>query len=179
MKRKVKILCSLGFIILYITLLCCPAYAVDYGVQYPDYVPQSSGCFIECNSNIGKGCLLLPYEFVDNSIGYYNNNQFCNLTKSTINGVFITENGTSYSIRCTALGGFQYVYSTGYQSSYQDLTFNSIYNTNCTFLTENSENQNNVYHLSDTDKIIISLIVLIMFFNFFELSVLIIRGKSK
>lgn len=167
MKGKKKCLsCSVICILLFTVLLCFPVYAAEYGEQYPNYVNQSGGCFIECQTNLGKGALILPVNYCKETIGFsgaqYN---VMNVTNSTVSGYFVLENGTSYNARASSFSTFQYQSNEDYYSRYYDITVSKIYNTNCYFVDYQGERQNSKYDFSNNEIIsVICLVFLILIF---------------
>lgn len=164
MKGKLKCLSlSVALIGVFIMSLCFPSFAEEYGAHYPSYVNQSGGCFIECQTNLGKGTLILPVNYCENTFGfsgeYYN---VMNITNSTVSGYFVLENGTSYNAHASSFSTFQYQSNEDYYSRWYDLTVSQIYNTNAQF-TDNNGNRGNVLYnlqLSDYFSLFLCLLVL-------------------
>lgn len=161
--RKIK--CSIYsaiFTLLFIVSLCFPTYAAEYGRQYPIYLKQSAACFVECQTNLGKGTVVLPRNYQYNYIGFsgkgYN---IMNLQSLSISGQLILENGTSYEVRASGFSTFQYYDSNGNWGSYYDLTVSSIYNTNIQFTDEQSNRGNVIFSFSNYEKFIISIACLL------------------
>ena len=164
MKGKLKCLNFLSvFIGLFIVLSAFPVYAAEYGVTYPDYVPQSSVCFVECDSVLGKGALVFPVNYKKDCIGFYGSigTDLMNCTSNTISGQFILTNCTTYTIRSSGFGKFQYQSQDGYYNNYYDLNISKIHNTNVQFSDELSDRENLIYDFSMYEKIMISLLLII------------------
>lgn len=162
MKGKLKCLSFLSvFIGLFIVLSVFPVYAAEYGAMYPDYVPQSSVCFVECNTSLGKGALLFPVNYKFDCIGFSgkSGSDLLNLTSGTVSGQFILTNGTVYSVRAQSFSKFQYQnQGTGY-NNYSDLNISQIYNTNVQLSDEQSDRENVIYDFSIYEKTIITLVL--------------------
>lgn len=167
MKGKKKCLSLFVALIgVFIMLLCFPSFAEEYGAQYPNYVSQSGGCFIECQTNLGKGTLILPVNYCKETIGFSGEHyNLMNITNSTVSGYFVIENGTSYNARASSFSTFQYQSNDDYYSRYYDLTVSKIYNTNCYFTDCLGERQNSRYDF-DTSTVlsVLSLVVLLLIF---------------
>lgn len=152
--------------VLFITL-SFPSFAAEYGEAYPSYVEQSGGCFIECQTNLGKGTILLPVNFVNNSLGFKGNGKnLMNITSGTINGYLTLERGgnTSYTVRATNYSTFQYRNEQG-MNQYNDLTVTEIYNTNC-FFVDNTELNRQTDRVNLTLENILSIAILFVIFVF-------------
>lgn len=155
--KKIKcLICSAIFTLLFIGLLCFPTFAAEYGRQYPAYLKQSAGCFVECQTNIGKGTVVLPRNYQYNYIGFSGKgSNIMNLQSTSISGQFVLEDGASYDVRASGFSTFQYYNSNGNWGSYYDLTISSIYNTNIQFIDEQSDRGNVIYNFSNYEKFII------------------------
>lgn len=154
----------------FIMSLCFPVYAEEYGAQYPSYVNQSGGCFIECQTNLGKGTLILPMNYCEDTFGfsgqYYN---VMNITNSTVSGYFVLENGTSYNARASSFNTFQYQSNEDYYSRWYDLTVSKIYNTNAQFTDNNGERANTIFNLPLTDLLLVWVAIMLIFVSVFVL----------
>lgn len=125
--RVKKIVCFLVMAF----LLNVNCFAVSWGRDYPSYVDQSAAAFIECQTVLGKGSIILPLNYQENTIGFYGSgNNLCNLLSSTVNGIFVTESGNQYTVRATRNNYFEYSTSSGYSTYYTDLNVTQIYNSN-------------------------------------------------
>lgn len=163
MKGKLKCLSlSVALIGVFIMSLCFPSFAEEYGAHYPSYVNQSGGCFIECQTNLGKGTLILPVNYCENTFGfsgeYYN---VMNITNGTVSGYFVLENGTSYNARASSFSTFQYQSNEDYYSRWYDLTVSQIYNTNAQFTDNNGDRGNSVFDLDTTENLLIIIAVIL------------------
>ena len=161
--NKIKcLISSVIFILLFIVSLCFPTYAAEYGRQYPAYLNQSSGCFIECQTNLGKGSIILPLNYQYEYIGFSGSgSNVMNIQSSSISGQFVLENGTSYEVRASGFSTFQYYDNKGNWGSYYDLTFSKIYNTNVQFTDEQEDRGNVIYNFSNFQKFLVVIGTLI------------------
>lgn len=159
MKGKIKCLSiSAVFIILFIILSCFPVYAEEYGNQYPDYVNQSGACFIECNTNLGKGSVIFARNYQENTIGFYGSgHNIMNITSSTVSGYLVLENGNTYNVRAQGFSTFQY-YDGSNWGNYYDLTTSQITNTNVEFTDYQKDRENYFYLTSFAENFIISIL---------------------
>lgn len=174
-KRIIKIcaVCFICFIICFQSLVYASAYSEDY----PDYLDIGNCAFIECNTNIGAGTFVFPIECRENKISFYNS-RLQNVTGSYISGKFILYNNTVYDVRGEDLSNFQYLYRTGFNTEYRDITINSITNTNMNFSLANDTRENTVVVLNDSDKIILTFVLSNMLLTTFIFLFLIIRGRK-
>lgn len=156
-KRIVKIcaICFICFIICFQSLVYASAYSEDY----PDYLNIGNCAFIECNTNIGAGTFVFPIECRENKISLYNS-YLQNVTGSSIYGKFILYNNTVYDVRGKNLSNFQYVYNTGFNSEYRDITVNSITNTNIKFSLANDSRENTVTVFNDFEQTLLFCILI-------------------
>lgn len=160
MKKRIIKICAVCFISLIICsqfLVCASAYSEDY----PDYLDIGNCAFIECNTNIGAGTFVFPIECRENKISFYNS-YIQNVTGSYISGKFILYDNTVYDVRGQNLSNFQYIYKSGYNTEYRDISINSITNTNINFSLANDTRENTVVVLSDFDKTILTCVLLDM-----------------
>lgn len=159
MKGKLKCLSLfVTFIGVFIMSLCFPSCAEEYGAQFPSYVNQSGGCFIECDTTLGKGSLILPINYCTDTFGFSGQHyNVMNITSNTVSGYFVLEDGTSYIVRASAFSTFQYQSNEDYYSRYYDLTVSKIYNTNAQFTDENGSRANTIYNLALSDWLLIFL----------------------
>lgn len=165
MKGRLKCLsCSVIFTLLFIGCMSFQCFAEDYGATYPSYVNQSSASFIECQTNLGRGSIVIPKNYQYNSIGFsgkqYN---LMNINSGSISGYFVLQNGTTYTLSASGFSTFQYRSSSGSYYSWYDLTVSEIYNTNVQFADEQGTRANLIYDFSNYEKIMVSLI---FFFGF-------------
>lgn len=161
--NKIKcLICSAIFTLLFIGSLCFPTFAAEYGRQYPEYLKQSSACFVECQTNLGKGAIVLPRNYQYDYIGFSGKgSNIMNLQSSSISGQFVLENGTSYEVRASGFSTFQYYDSNGNWGSYYDLTVSQIYNTNIQFTDEQGNRGNVIYNYSNFQKFLLVIGTLI------------------
>lgn len=163
MKGKIFkcLICSAMFTLFFIVSLCFPTFAAEYGKQYPAYLKQSAGCFIECQTNLGKGTIVIPRNYQYDFIGFSGSgSNIMNLQSSSISGQFVLENGTSYDVRASGFSTFQYYSNSGNWGSYYDLTVSKIYNTNVQFTDEQGDRGNVIYNFSNYQKIVAVLLSL-------------------
>ena len=168
--KKIKcLICSAIFTSLFIVSLCFPTFAAEYGRQYPVYLNQSAACFVECQTNLGKGTIVLPRNYQYEYIGFSGSgSNVMNLQSSSISGQFVLENGTSYEVRASGFSTFQYYSNNGNWGSYYDLTVSQIYNTNVQFTDEQRDRGNVIYNFSNYQKfvaVLLSLLLCIIFIN--------------
>lgn len=160
--KKIKcLICSAIFTLLFIASLCFPTYAAEYGKQYPAYLNQSAACFVECQTNLGKGTIVIPCNYQYEYIGFSGSgSNLMNLQSSSISGQFVLENGTSYEVRASGFSTFQYYNNSGNWGSYYDLTVSQIYNTNVQFTDDKSDRGNVIYNFSNYQKFVVVLLSL-------------------
>lgn len=160
MRGKLKCLSlSVALIGVFIMSLCFPSFAEEYGAQYPNYVNQSGGCFIECQTNLGKGTLILPVNYCEDTFGFSGEHyNVMNITNSTVSGYFVLENGTSYNARASSFSTFQYQSNEDYYSRWYDLTVSQIYNTNAQFTDNNGDRGNSIFNLSRVEQFLIMIL---------------------
>lgn len=125
------------FVLTLILALGCTttAFAMEYGNTFPNYVKYSGGCYIEVSSSVGKGTIVIPNNFKNNTFSFSSRTGFniLNCTNSTVSGRFIFANGTEYLLRFAAFDTCEIRQSnSSYQ--WQSVTINSILNTNCDFM---------------------------------------------
>lgn len=151
------------FIGVFIMSLCFPVCAEEYGAQYPSYVNQSAGCFIECETNLGKGSIIIPIDFCKDTFGFLGGQyNVMNITNNTVSGYFVLENGTSYNVRASGFSTFQYQSKDDYYSRYYDLTVSKIYNTNAQFSDKVSDRGNAIFDLSLSDCLLIIIVLFLL-----------------
>lgn len=166
------------FVLTLIFALGCTttAFAMEYGNTFPNYVKYSGGCYIEVSSSVGKGTIVVPNNFKDNTFSFNTRSGFniLNCTNSTVSGRFIFANGTEYLLRFSSFDTCEIRQnSSSYQ--WQSVTINSILNTNCNFMDNtDSDRQTDErfekYDFSFKEQFYISFAVvalfLILFTNF-------------
>lgn len=164
MKGKLKCLSlSVALIGVFIMSLCFPSFAEEYGAHYPSYVNQSGGCFIECQTNLGKGTLILPVNYCEDTFGFSGEHyNVMNITNGTVSGCFVLENGTSYNAHASSFSTFQYQSNEDYYSRWYDLTVSQIYNTNAQFTDNNGDRGNSIFQLNLSDYFALFLCLLVL-----------------
>ena len=137
MKKKIY---SVLLLIVLAACFTCSAYAVEYSTEYPAYLEQSSGSYIEVESNLGRCAMIFPLQYKENTFGFHGSgNNVMNLTSSTLSGIVRLQNGTEYNIRAMRFNTFEYQQTTGYSSTYIPFSVSEIYNTNVMFYDEVGE----------------------------------------
>lgn len=161
--KKGKIRClslSAALIGVFIVSLAFPAYAADYGEVYPSYVKQSGGSFIECQTNLGRGAIVIPVTYQSGYIGFSGSGyNVMNISNSSISGQFVLQNGTAYTCRASGFSTFQY-YTDGSWGQYVDLTVSEIYNTNVQFTDEKGDRANTITVFKPYEIAVVSLGIL-------------------
>ena len=167
MNKRLKKCLSI-FILSFVILLTFTIISVAYSEAYPEYLDNYNCAFIECDCNLGNGTLVLPIKCRENVISQTKQGQFFNLSESTVNGYFILNNGTKYTVRGSSLENFKYSRQQGYQNIWQDITFKNILNTNIRFSFDNSNNikENTVFPISEIDQVILTIAFLIIIGDF-------------
>lgn len=166
------------FVLTLILALGCTttAFAMEYGNTFPNYVKYSGGCYIEVSSSVGKGTIIVPYNFKDNTFSFNTRSGFniLNCTNSTVSGRFIFANGTEYLLRFSSFDTCE-IRQNNSSYQWQSVTINSILNTNCNFMDNtDSDRQTDErfekYDFSFKEQFYISFSVvalfLILFTNF-------------
>ena len=157
-RSKVKCL-SLSVLCIGVFIVCLsfPSFAEDYGDTYPDYVNQSGASFIECQTNLGRGAIVIPLNYQFDTIGF-SGKQYnpMNITSGTINGYFVLQNGKTYNVTASAFSTFQYRNDTGYYQ-WSDLTVSKIYNTNIQLVDKQGDRSNVIYKCGLTDLILMPI----------------------
>ena len=139
----------------------CTVFAEEYGNTYPSYIQQSGGAYIEVQSTLGRGSFIFQSEFKNGYFGFYGSGyNICNLSKSSISGSFITENGRAYDIRFTSFNTPEYYYRDGYNYEWRTLDTSKIYNTNVEFIDDKLETRNNKIDFFDKDVFKYSIFVM-------------------
>lgn len=149
MKKKI-----LTILLTLVCILSLPvtAFGAEYGNEYPTYVKYSGGAYIEVQSAIGRGTIVLQDSYKNGFIGFTGDKYYlCNLSNSTITGRFILSNGTEYNCRFSAFEAPQYYYQYGTTNQWRYLNTTQIYNTNCEFIDNTSLERNNKIDLFDSD----------------------------
>lgn len=170
-RSKVKCL-SLSVLCIGVFIVCLsfPSFAEDYGDTYPDYVNQSGASFIECQTNLGRGAIVIPINYQCDSIGF-SGKQYnpMNITSGTINGYFVLQNGRTYNVTASAFSTFQYRNDTGYYQ-WSDLTVSKIYNTNIQLVDKQGDRGNTIYNFTPFEWIIVFVLVFNWVYIFMKLT---------
>lgn len=116
--------------------LTSPEEAVVYSVG--DVL--SGGAFFEVDtSELGTVKIYIPIDYQEGSFAYDNYSNLVNIRASTITGYIL--DGTQYSVRWTSFGTPQYrlLNYSGVGSSYNDLTVESVTDTNVQIIEDDTE----------------------------------------
>ena len=138
-------------------------------VYYDDTFPSAEtgltgGLFLECETNIGKCVIVVPYNYKNNTFTFSTSGNVFNATSTSISCTLF-RNGQQYTCRWAGYSFPEYrLEATGYQ--YSDLTITKVTDTNIVFITDDDELSNDNYYLSVYEKIIISLLSVIVFLLF-------------
>lgn len=133
------------FIAVILTVISAmPVFSIYYSDDYPDYIPFVGGKYIEVNTSLGVGSIIISSSVPDKYLSVGRNNSYIyNTSSSTVNGVFRLRNGTDYSIRFPAFDVAQYYTSGSYNPTYTTLTITQILNTNIEFLDYSGSDKQN------------------------------------
>lgn len=167
--------------------MCCVLFgtvcaAQTYSETLPVWCPVSGGSWMEINTSLGQGVVVLPNTYRFNTFGFEGVSGYTpfNLTNSTVSGYIYFKNNTSYygnpkelQCRFSSFGTLQ-VYEP-YQGNYNgtsyrwtDISVSNILNTNIGFMDEAGDRQNDSYVYSTSEKclilIFIGVVSLILFF---------------
>ncbi len=138
--------------------------AVFYEDSFPfEETGLTGGAFVECNSNIGSICIVLPKQYTDSYFTFTTSGNLLNLSSSTISCLLFA-NGIQYNARFQPFGGLQYRVTSGYYD-YIDVVTSDIVDTNIIFSTA-SERINENYYFNSYEICIISVLLFILFFEF-------------
>lgn len=144
----------LPFVLAIIFMLSFPltASAQEYGNEYPTYVDFSGGAYIEIQSTIGRGTIIVQDTYKIGYIGFYGADaDLCNLSNSTITGRLVLTNGTTYNCRFQSFSIPQYYYESGMTREWRNLYSSYIYNTNVEFIDYTSRDRANKIDVFDGD----------------------------
>lgn len=148
------------------------ALAEDYGTEYPSYISYSGGAYIEVQSTLGRGSLVFQDTYKVGYLGFYGSGyNLCNISNSTLTGRFILQNGTTYQARISSFSTPQYYYESGTTREWRTLNTSKIYNTNCEFVDNTTNERNNLIDIFNGDPfeytvvamLFVLLIVLVIF----------------
>lgn len=162
-------------ILLVTTCLSLSVFAEGYSDNFPSYIPQHGGAYIEVQSReLGTGALVFSIDKRFNVFTITGDSyDLFNMTSSTVSGTFYKTNGTSYPVRFSATSNLQYRPSTTV-STYSDLHITNITNTNCEIIDVGGILGNTVTVIDHTQKpiyiLLIILIVLFTFHNFYDVA---------
>lgn len=111
-----------------------PAFSIYYENNYPDYIPCVAVKYIEVNTSLGVGTIIVSSSVPDKYLSVGSSNSYIyNTTSNTIYGAFRLKNGGDYSLRWQSFDVAQYYTAGSYNPTYTVLTINSILNTNIEF----------------------------------------------
>lgn len=160
-----KKIISFLFVILIISFSVFPASAVYYEDSFPsDQTGLTGGLFLECSTNIGDCVIVIPYNFKENTFTFSTSGNVFNASSTSISCALYL-NGNQYTARWAGYSYPQYRLSdTGY--IYSDLVITKVIDTNIVFITDDSELSNDNYYLSTFEKIVISLLCVLVFLLF-------------
>lgn len=144
-------------LIFFLSLICLcsiplTCFAEEYGTEYPSYIPYSGGAYIEVQSTLGRGTLIVPDTYKTGYFGFSGSGyDLLNISNSTITGRYITNAGKVYNLRFSAYSVSQYYYESGVTREWLNLNVTKIYNTNVEFLDNTSLNRSNDIDVFDSD----------------------------
>lgn len=121
----------------FLVVLSSSVFAVEYSTEYPSYVPISGGAYIEVQSTLGRGALVFPNQYQNNTFGFSGSGlNLCNITYSTVSGYFYPASGNPVQVRFQRYSTLEYYYeSTGsWGNEWRPVTTSAIYNTNVRFI---------------------------------------------
>lgn len=163
---------------IFLLLLCAPAFAYTYGSVYPDYLPSVGLKYVEVQSSLGRGSVIVSSSIPDTSLALSSvNNNLYNTTGSNISGIFRLSNGTDYTIRFTSYSYPEYATTSGYNTVWTALTVSEIYNTNFKFVDyKNMNKQNDTFFVTDNvQRLYISLFIVVIIVSLFNMLILLCR----
>ena len=160
MKRVIKCI-NLVLCLVLLALFCvCPCECLDYSADSPSYITKSGCFYIEVQtSQLGHCTIILPSNYQFDLISTYKNSDVLyNTTSGTMSGTVITASGDTYNFRFQAFSNAQYYRPNDIGTSYtwSTLTINRLVSTNGSILGTNGIK---VYNIPDSDKIIISVVL--------------------
>ena len=121
----------------FLVVLSSSVFAVEYSTEYPSYVPISGGAYIEVQATLGRGSLVFPNQYQNNTFGFSGSGlNLCNITYSTVSGYFYPASGSPVQVRFQRYSTLEYYYeSTGsWGNEWRPVTTSAIYNTNVRFI---------------------------------------------
>ena len=174
-----KILSVLFVFLLIISSFVVPAFAVEYGTQFPEYVTISGGAYFEVNSSLGQITFVCPNNYKNNTFGFTGSgSNICNCTNSTVSGYIYTPSGGRYTARFTSLGTLQYRTSDSYGYEWITLTVNEILNTNVNFIDDKLDRQTDNYFFDKYDIFFFVILIVICFCSVIGLFIRRKRGHA-
>ena len=119
-----------------LSVCCLPVCAVEYSTEYPSYVPISGGAYIKVQSTLGRGALVFPNQYQNNTFGFSGSGlNLCNITYSTVSGYFYPASGSPVQVRFQRYSTLEYYYENGsWGNEWRAVTVSAIYNTNVRFI---------------------------------------------
>lgn len=158
-----RFICVIAVLVVFLQLMVVGVYA--YGNEYPAYSTVSGGAWVECNTILGRGVLIIPVDYLNQSLGFTGSGyKLLNCMNSTINGIFICQNGTQYTVRATRFNYIEYVSSTGGGgTTYSDLNISTIYNTNMEFVDYTELGRGEKTEKPSVEVLLIGLAVILLF----------------
>ena len=120
----------------FLVVLSSSVFAVEYSTEYPSYVPISGGAYIEVQSTLGRGSLVFPNQYQNNTFGFSGSGlNLCNITYSTVSGYFYSASGSPVQVRFQRYNTLEYYYENGsWGNEWRPVTISAIYNTNVRFI---------------------------------------------
>lgn len=148
-----------------LSVLCLPVCALEYSTEYPSYVPISGGAYIEVQSSLGRGALVFPNQYQNDTFGFSGSGlNLCNITYSTVSGYFYPASGNPVQVRFQRYNTLEYYYEGGsWGNEWRAVTVSAIYNTNVRFIdntTLTRAQEGPVF--TDGDKVYIPMLVLLI-----------------
>lgn len=145
-------------------------YAAEYGSEYPDYVKFSGGAYIEVQSAIGRGTIVLQDTYKTGYLGFTGDRYYlCNLSNSTITGRFVTTNGTVYNCRFSSFEAPQYYQDSGVSGTWRYLNTSDVFNTNVELIDLTDKDRGNLIDVFDNNEFyyfVVSLMLVLIVSNF-------------
>ncbi len=153
------------FCLLMLSVFCFPVFAVEYSTEYPSYVPISGGAYIEVQSSLGRGTLVFPNQYQNDTFGFSGSGlNLCNITYSTVSGYFYPASGSPVQVRFQRYSTLEYYYENGsWGNEWRPVTTSAIYNTNVRFIDNTAltrAQEGPVF--TDGDKVYIPMLVLLI-----------------
>lgn len=149
----------------FLVVLSSSVFAVEYSTEFPSYVPISGGAYIEVQSTLGRGSLVFPSQYQNNTFGFSGSGlNLCNITYSTVSGYFYPASGSPVQVRFQRYNTLEYYYENGsWGNEWRPVTTSAIYNTNVRFIdntTLTRAQEGPVF--TDGDKVYIPMLVLLI-----------------